>query len=144
MSSATALVARTGKFVVGTTLVARTQQWSVSKTLATSTEWGDSSCNGFTARAPGRKDGTFSAEGKYDTDDEQFDLFQPEDIAIATLWMDDAALYWDFPRALNSQFDMVVNIDTEEVIGWTSEWGADGQFYYPGEAGAPARTLPAP
>jgi len=29
-----------------------------------------------------------------------------------------------------------VNIDTEEVIGWTSEWGADGKFYYPGESEA--------
>ena len=142
MSSATALAARYGKFQVAGTVVARTQQWSVSKTLATSTEWGDSSCAGFTARAPGRKDATFSSEGKYDTTDEQFDLFQPEDIAIATLWMDNATLYWDFPRALNNQFDMVVNIDTEEVIGWTSEWGADGVFHYPGEVGAASRSLP--
>lgn len=142
MSSINTKTGRTGKKVVGSSLVARTQQWSVEKTLDTSTEWGDSDCNGFTARAPGRKGATVSSEGKYSTNDEQFDLFQPEDIAIVTLWMDNVSLYWDFPRALCNNFGMMVNIDTEEVIGWTSEWGNDGVFYYPGETGATSRTLP--
>jgi hypothetical protein len=71
-----------------------------------------------------------------------FDLFQPEDIAIATLWLDATSLYWDFPRALNTDFNLTVNVDTEEVIGWTASWGADGVFHYPGEAGAATRTLP--
>jgi len=69
-------------------------------------------------------------------------LFQPEDIAIAVLWLDNSTLYWDFPRALCTDFNLSVNIDDEEVIGWTSEWGADGVFFYPGEAGATSRTLP--
>ena len=72
-----------------------------------------------------------------------FDLFQEGDIAIAVLWMDNLTLYWDFPRALCSDFGLSVNIDSEEVIGWTSSWGADGIFYRPGEAGATVRTLPA-
>lgn len=142
MTSATTETGRKGKFVVGSNLVARLTQWSVAKTLATSTEWGDSDGNGFTNRAPGRKDATFSTEGKYDTDNEQFDIFQPEDIAAADLWMNNVALYWHFPRAMCSDFNLTVNVDTEEVIGWTSDWGSDGVFYFPGENGAPQRNLP--
>jgi len=141
MSSETALTGRLGKFVVDGSLVARTTQWAVNPKLANSSEWGDSDSAGHTNRAAGRKDCTFSAEGKFDTDDEQYDLFQPGDIALAVLWLN-ASLYWYFTRALCSDFKLTVNIDTEEVIGWTSEWGEDGKSYYPGESGAPAATLP--
>lgn len=142
MTSATALTARTSKFVVGTTLVARITSWAVNPTLATKSEWGDSDGAGFTNRAPGRKDATFTAEGKYDTSDEVFDLFQPEDIAIGVLWLNNQTLYWDFPRALNDDFNLTVDVDSEEVIGWTSSWGSDGVYFHPGEAGATSRTLP--
>lgn len=142
MSSQTALVGRNGKFVVDDQLVARTQKWAVSKTLATKSEWGDSDSGGFTNRAPGRKDGTFDTEGKYDTSSEQYDLFQPEDIAETVLWMNATTLYWAFPRALCMDFKLSIDIESEEVLGWTSSWGADGVFYFPGEAGAPAHVLP--
>lgn len=142
MSSLNTLTGRNGKFVVGTSLVARTTSWSVNPTLASSSEWGDSDSSGFTNRAAGRKDATFDAEGKYDTSDEVFDLFQPEDIAIAVLWLDATSLYWDFPRALCTNFTLTVDVDSEEVIGWGSSWGADGVYYYPGEAGATSRSLP--
>ena len=142
MTSVNTLTGRTGKFVVETTLVARTTNWSVNPTMAGGSEWGDSDSNGFTNRAAGRKDCTFSTEGKYNTSDEIFDLFQPEDIVICVLWLDALTLYWDFPRALNTDFSLTVDIDTEEVIGWTADWGSDGEYYYPGETDATARTLP--
>ncbi len=141
MSSLNTITGRNGNFVVGTTKIARITQWAVNPTLATSSEWGDSDSSGFTNRAAGRKDNTFTSEGKFDTNSEVFDIFQPEDIAIGTLWLN-ATLYWDFPRALCSDFNLVVNIDTEEVIGWTSSWGSDGVYHFPGEAGAATRTLP--
>lgn len=142
MSSLNTLTGRNGKFQVASSLVARTTQWSVNPTLATSSEWGDSDSSGYTNRAPGRKDATFDAEGKYDTTDEVFDLFMPEDIAIAVLWMNNSDLYWDFPRAMCTDFSLTVNIDTEEVLGWSASFGADGQFYYPGQSGATSRSLP--
>lgn len=142
MTSVTSLTGRNGKMVVGSTLIARVTTWSVNPTLASQSEWGDSDGAGFTNRASGRKDGTSTAEGKYDTASEVFDIFQPEDIVIETLWLDNVSLYWDFPRALNLDFNLTVDIDTEEVIGWTSGWGADGVFHFPGEAGAAVRTLP--
>jgi len=143
MSSENTITGRNGKFVVGVALVARTTQWAVNPKLASSNEWGDSDSAGYTNRSAGRRDATFTAEGKYDTTDEVFDLFQPEDIAIAVLWLDNVSLYWDFPRALCSDFSLTVNIDSEEVIGWSSSWGADGPFYHPGQAGATARAMPA-
>lgn len=142
MTSITALTGRNGKFVVGTTQVARTTSWAVNPTMASSSEWGDSDGAGFTNRAAGRKDATFDAEGKYDTGTEVFDLFQPEDILIAVLWLDNVGLFWDFPRALCTDFNLNVDIDTEEVLSWTSSWGSDGVFFFPGEAGATVRTLP--
>lgn len=142
MSSESALTGREGKFVVDTTLVARCTSWAINNSLASKSEWGDSDSEGWTNRAAGRKDLTFTAEGKYDTTDEVFDLFQPGDILIAVLWLDNVNLYWDFPRALCDSFNLTVNIDSAEVIGWTSSWGTDGRAYYPGEAGATARVLP--
>ena len=143
MSSENTKTGRHGKFVVTSSLVARTKKWSVNRNLASKSEWGDSDSAGFTNRAAGRKDATFDAEGVYDTSSEVFDLFAPEDIAEAVLWMDNLTLYWAFPRALCMDFKMDVDIDGETVIGWNSSWGADGEFFAPGEAGAPAHTLPA-
>lgn len=142
MTSQTALTARLGKFVVEDTLIARTTNWAVSPTLATKSEWGDSDSGGYTNRAAGRKDATFDGEGKYDTADEVWDIFMPEDICESVLWMN-ATLYWAFPRALCSDFSMTVDVESEEVIGWTSSWGADGIYYHPGAGGAPAHTIPA-
>lgn len=141
MASTNTLTGRNGKFVVDGNLVARTTQWAVNPTLASSTEWGDSDSAGYTNRAAGRRDATFSAEGKYDTSDEVWDLFDPGDILEAVLWLNNTTLYWDFPCAMCSDFNLTVNIDTEEVIGWTSEWGADGIYYKPG-ASPNNRTLP--
>jgi hypothetical protein len=142
MSSENTLSGKNGKFVVGTSQCARTTQWAVNPKITTVSEWGDSDSEGYTNRLAGRKDATFTAEGKFDTSDEVYDLFDIGDIAIAVLWLDASALYWDFPRALCSDFNLTVNVDSGEVIGWTSSWGADGKFYFPGQSGATSRTLP--
>jgi hypothetical protein len=134
MSSATALTGRNGKFYVTNANVLRATQWAVNPKLATSSEWGDSDSAGYTNRAAGRYDATFTAEGKYDTGTEVFDTFQPGDICLVRLFMSGDTLWWEFPRALCSEFSLTVNIDSEEVIGWTSSWGADGIFYKPGAA----------
>ena len=110
--------------------------------MDTSTEWGDSDGAGYTLVAAGRKGASFTAEGKFDTAVEVFNLFQPGDKVIAVLWLNTTTLYWDFPCALCTDFSLSVNVDTQEVIGWTSSWKADGIFYYPGEVGATARAVP--
>lgn len=142
MTSANTITGRNGKFVVNDQLVARTKNWSVNPSVGGS-EWGDSDSNGYTNRSSGRRDATFDAEGVYSIVSEQFDLFKPGDIAEAVLWLNATNLYYDFPRALCRDFSLTVDIDTEEVIGWTSGWGADGEYYAPGEAGASSHSLPA-
>ena len=141
MSSESALTGRLGQLTVNGTRVARTTQWSVSPTLAHKSEWGDSDSGGYTNRAPGRFDSKFSCEGKFDVDVPQFDLFAPGDFAAVVLFMN-TTLYWSFPRAMCEDFKLSVNIDTEEVIGWSSDWGPDGAFYFPGQSGAPHATYP--
>jgi hypothetical protein len=131
MASGSTLTGRNGDFNVAASNVARCTQWAVNPKLATSSEWGDSDSAGYTNRQPGRKDATFTSEGKLDTDNEIYDAFQPEDVAVVLLYLNDT-LFWNFPAALCSDFNLTVNIDTEEVIGWTSSWGADGIFYPPG------------
>lgn len=141
-SSENTLTGVDGEFVVGTERVARTKKWTVNATLATKSEWGDSDTAGYTARAAGRKDATFTADGVYDTTDEVFDIFAPGDNLAATLWMDNTSLFWHFPCSLCTDFSVTVDMDTQEVIGWTSSWGADGIFYRPGQAGATGQLLP--
>ena len=135
MSSLNTMSGRNGKFAFDDTLIARTTQWSVSPTLATSSDWGDSDSAGYTNRLAGRRDCTFSAEGKYDIVSEVFDLFAEGDAAAATLFLNGSTskLHYHFPSALCSAFNMTVNVDTEEVIGWSADWGADGIFYRPGQ-----------
>ncbi len=145
MSSESTITGRNGKVVVGATLVARITQWAINPTLAATSEWGDSDGAGWTNRAGGRRDATFTIEGKFDTDVTRnaFNLFAAGDIAIVTLWLDETALrYYDFPRALCMDFNLTTDPDTEEVTGWTASFGADGAMTYPGEAGAAVRVLP--
>jgi len=134
MSSLNTLTGRNGHIKVDASEVARCTQWAVSPKNVGTSEWGDSDSDGYTNRAAGRRDATFTCEGKYDTTDEVFDLFQPEDIVEAYLYMNAATLYWYFPRALCIDFNLTVDIDSEAVVGWTASFGADGIFYKPGDA----------
>ena len=131
MSSLNTLTGRNGKFFIAGASVARTTKWDVNPKITGPAEWGDSDSAGFTNRASGRKDATFNTEGKYDSTSEIFDIFQPEDIAASKLYLVGGGAYWDFPRALCSDFSMAVDIDTEDVIGWSASFGADGIFTKP-------------
>ena len=130
MTSENTLTGRNGNFEWDSVEIARVTQWAVNPTLASTNEWGDSDSGGYTSRSAGRRDATFTTEGKYDTTTEVFDTFQPGDISSANLILA-VGTQWVFPRALCNDFNMTVNIDTEEVIGWTAAHGADGTFTYP-------------
>lgn len=116
--------------------IARITQWDVNPVLDTQTDWGDSDGAGYTLRAPGRKGATATTEGKFDTFFEVYDVFKPDETRAKLCLYMNANLFWDFPCALCTSFSLTVNVDTQEVIGWTAEWGNDGIFYYPGDAGA--------
>lgn len=139
-SSATALTGRSGRFSVDAVLVARCTQWSVNPTLATSSEWGDSDSAGYTNRTIGRRDATFTAEGKFDTGSNAYTAFKIGDAAIeAVLWMNEAdgAVAFHFPCCICTDFSLSVDIDSEEVQGWSASFGADGIFYAMGGSDPP-------
>lgn len=117
-------------------LVQRITTWSVNPTLATSTEWGDSNTEGYSAFQPGRKTATFTAEGKYDSGTEVWDQFFIGSRAAVWLYIQ-TALFWAFPCAVCNDFSLEVDVDGQTVVGWTSAWNADGKFYFPGQSGTP-------
>lgn len=139
-NSSTTLTGSLGKCVIAGSLVYRLTNWELTTTCS-STEWGDSDSGGYTERAAGRKDATGSITGRYSTERTMYSLFVAGDIAKVVLWQN-ATLYWALPRALMNNFRIGFNSDTREVVGWSSDFGADGAYYYPGQSGAPTETLP--
>ncbi len=130
-----------GKAEVEGTSVARITEWELTRTVG-ETEWGDSDSAGFTNRVAGREDCTGSLTGKFDNDEPVYSIFDVGDTVELVLW-ENTTSYWDFPCALIRSFNISYNMDTKEAIGWKADWGADGQFYRPGAAGAPAQVYPA-
>jgi hypothetical protein len=139
-SSATARTGELGKAVVDDTLIARITQWTFNPTSAESA-WGDSDSGGYTNRVGARLDGTGNLTGKFDTSNKVYDLFMPGDTVKLVLW-ESAADYWVLECALITSFSVTYDQDSKEVVEWTADFGADGKYYYPGEAGAPVETLP--
>lgn len=139
--SESALTGAAGYVVVDNKRLARITQWEVNPSLDTSTEWGDSDGAGYTLRAPGRMGATFTTEGKFDTFFEVYNILKPNVSRYKVCLFMNTTIYWDFPCALCTDFSLTVNRDTQEVVGWSADWGNDGIFYYPGDAGASC-TLP--
>ena len=112
------------------TVVARITRWEMKAALAGVKKWADSDTAGYMARSAGAKDCTFTTEGKYDFGSASYLLFAPGDTLAVALVMD-STLFWNFPMALCEDFNMIVNVDTEEVIGWSANWGINGPFFRP-------------
>ena len=129
-----------GKVEVDGQAIARITLWELTRVVE-ETAWGDSDSAGFTNRVKGREDATGSVTGKFDNDDPVYDLFDVGDTVELVLWETTTA-YWDFPCALIQSFNISYNQDTKEAVEWNASWGADGIFYRPGAAGAPAQVYP--
>lgn len=140
MSGSTARSGRDGKAVVEDALIARLTQWNLNET-ASESAWGDSDSEGFTNRKTARKDATGQIQGKFDEDTPVYQVFRVGDQPKLVLW-ENADDYWVFPSSHIQSFNLVYDQDTQEVVGWTSDFGADGRYYCPGEDGAPVETLP--
>jgi hypothetical protein len=142
MSGVTAITGRLGKAVVSGVLVLRLTEWRLNHSVSVAA-WGDSDSGGFTNRKAGRIDGTGTIMGKFDSGRKPYAIFRTGDVITLALWnTTTAGDYWAFPSAIVERFDYTVSPDTQDPIGWTADFGADGTFYYPGETGAPTYTLP--
>lgn len=138
----TAITGRNGDAVCESTLLARMTEWNITCTSG-ETAWRDSDSAGYTQRLSTFLDATGSIAGKYDSGSEFWDTFWIGDKPELILWQSDTAGdYFAFPCVLITSVAYVVNMDTQEVIGWTANFGADGIFYFPGQAGAPSETKP--
>ena len=141
-SSDTVLTGNAGKVEVDDTELSRITQWEITTTTEESA-FGDSDSAGYTNRVPGRKDATGSFGGKFDNDQEPYDLFVAGDVVEVVLWQSATpANYWHFPCALIQNFNLSVNMDTKEAVDWSADFGADGIYYRPGQSGAPAESYP--
>lgn len=128
--------------VVNDTLVLRLKTFTVNPTTGESV-WGDSGSEGHTFRKGARKDCTGNMVGVLDGDTKVYDIFMPGDIVKLTLWETQVGQdYWHFPSALIQNFSLTFNQDTKEVVEWTADFGTDGVFYRPGEAGGAGQTVP--
>lgn len=131
-----------GKAVVEGELVARLTKWSLSAKAAIN-EWGDSDGEGYTLALPGRKGATGTIEGKFDEEDEQYNLFAEGDQVELVLWQSEEAQdYWAFPCVIVGEFTLEYDVDGQTVVGWSAPWTSSGRYYRPGQSGAPAHTLP--
>lgn len=138
----TAITGRNGKAIADDVAIARTTEWNITITSGETT-WRDSDSAGYTNRLSTFLDATGSITGKYDSSNNIWDMFFPGDKPQLVLWQTaTAGDYFAFPCVLITSFAYVVNMDTQEVVGWTSNFGADGIFYYPGQSGAPTESLP--
>ena len=144
MSSQGTLSGRRGRVMVGSATLARCTQWTLTKTKAGGTEWGDSDSQGFTNRGGGRRDATGTVEFKLETSVPQYNVVEEGDHVQLALWLDgaEAGSYFVFPRVQVSDVNLTVDMDSQEVIGGSFSWGADGVFYAPGESGAPSIAPP--
>jgi hypothetical protein len=140
MSGVSAVSGEIGKAVIDGNLLARLTLWTINRQTSESA-WGDSDSAGYTNRKAARRDATGSLAGKLDSDDYQYNIFDDGDIVTLVLW-ENTSRYWVFPSALIQNFQLEFNPDTKEVVGWTSDFGADGIYYKPGQSGAPSHSLP--
>lgn len=130
-------------------LVARITQWRLNRATS-ETAWGDSDSQGFTNRKAARRDATGSITFKYDETSgrKPHEYLDDGDRVKLVLWEDNIAEggtnndYYVFPSALIQNVEHTVNPDTKEVIEVAANFGSDGRYYKPGEAGAPSETLP--
>jgi hypothetical protein len=129
-----------GQATIDGVRVARLTNWSMNRSSSESA-WGDSDSEGWTFRKTARHDGTGSLGGKFDDDNPPHNLFDDGDIVSLILWLN-TTKYYAAPSARIQNFQLEVNQDTKEVVGWTADWGTDGKVYKPGEAGAPAAVYP--
>lgn len=139
--SSSALAGTDGNVVVNSTRIARITQFSVNHSVQT-TVWGDSDSAGYQNTKGTRKGATGAFEGKFSTDHVVYELFSPGE-GVALNLFENATRAWVFPCVVITEFSMTVNVDSQEVVGWSASFSSDGIFYRPGDAANPGATLPA-
>jgi hypothetical protein len=118
-----------GEVSIDGTNIARLTQWSFNAQCSIS-EWGDSDSEGYTMAKPARKSGSGSMEGKFDSGDSFYDLFKQGDEPAVNLYAN-LTLAWALPCAVIGGYQLTVDLDSKEVVGWSSDFTASGKYTNP-------------
>ena len=130
-----------GEVVADGTAVARLTQWSVNPKISDSA-WGDNDSAGYTNRKGARKDASGGIEGKFDSSNTPHSYtLDIGDEPSLVLWIN-TTLYWWFPCVLITNYQLTINMDSKEVVGWSADWGSAGIFSYPGQSGTASKSYP--
>lgn len=103
--------------------------------------WGDSDSGLHSNSIGTRQRTTGTISGLFDEDQTIYSIVREGQISKLVLW-EDGTNYWAFPCALLSNLQLTYDQDSKNPIEWSFDYGTDGIYYAPGEAGAPTESLP--
>jgi len=126
------------------TEIARITSWTINQKPISVTKWADSDTGGFVWNAPGPREATITTVGKFQIGIlSQWNMFRGGDYAALRLFVDNRDPFedgisveealrradrYEINPALCTEYNLTMNIDTEEVVGWTAEWVSCGEF----------------
>jgi hypothetical protein len=125
--AADVICGKEGSVVIGATELPEITMWSFNPTITTQS-YASNKTNGFKRKVCGSKDATGSLEGKWDRTDPITDHFT-EGSTVTLLLHLDTTRKITVP-ALITGMTIEVNIDDNEIEGWTADFEADGEWTY--------------
>lgn len=139
-----AITGKNGAVYCGGQRVARVTQWSLDASVDEKI-WTDSGgsgvydAQGYVNRAPGNRNLTGTVDFIYDETYPQDRRFREGSCCqLVLLLNDDTLVAWIVGEALITRLTIMVNIRDSELIEGTLDFGSNGKYFAPGEAGAPA------
>ncbi len=141
--TSTASSGTSGAVWCGAQRIARVTSWNLdattdSKTFHDSGGGGTNSVKGYMNRIPGPRDLTGSIEFKYDLTFPQDRRFREGRCCQLVLGIHETnSVAWIIPQALIERLTISVDIDGGDPTEGSFDFGSDGIYYAPGEAGAP-------
>lgn len=101
-------------------------------TTSNNPSWASSTNPGYKKRVAGVKDATGTINGKYNAANAIFDTLAPGVTATLTLKLD-SGNYYTVP-AIIDDFNLEVDMDNGDVVGWTANFSSNGAWANPGDS----------
>lgn len=103
--------------------------WTLN-TSSNNPSWASSTNPGYKKRVAGVKDCNGSISGKYNSDNVLFDSLLPGVSVTLTLKLSGSAGFYAVP-ALIDDFNLEVDMDNGDVVGWTANFSGNGAWTVP-------------
>ena len=98
-------------------------------TTSNNPSWASSTSPGFKKRVAGVKDGSGSISGKYNSANAIFDTLEVGVTVTLTLKVN-ATNFYAVPAIIDS-FNIEVDMDNGDVVGWTADFSTNGEWTEP-------------